>query len=114
MVDKVTRIVNLWSPMKVAGHKRRAYRMKTPRYQKPRTKRLDLYRRAGALGVTPSHLARVLRGLRKSDSLLARLHQLMEAEAREATKAQNPNAGQAALKQHAANTWPATPPPPQK
>jgi hypothetical protein len=45
-----------------------------------RKKPLDLVRRAGLLGVTPSHLAKVISGKRQSQSLLMRLGKLIESE----------------------------------
>jgi transcriptional regulator with XRE-family HTH domain len=45
-----------------------------------RRNRLDLIRRANALGVTPGHLSRVLSGERQSPPLIRRLVALMDAE----------------------------------
>jgi len=66
--------------MKVTGHKSRPYRMRNPRYQQPRTKRLDLHRRAAVLGVSATHLSQVIFGRRESKSLLLRLERLLESE----------------------------------
>jgi predicted transcriptional regulator len=60
--------------------------MKVPRYSKPRPKRLDLYRRAALLGVTPQHLSQVLSGKRQSARLLRDLDRLIERDAVEQTK----------------------------
>jgi len=70
--------------MKLASEKKRRYRMKTPRYQKQRTKHFDLVRRARLLGCDPGHLQKVIHGERESHSLLNRLNKLIETESREA------------------------------
>jgi len=54
--------------------------MKCARSVKATTKRLDLVRRAKALGVTHGHLSRVLSGQRQSASLMGRLGKLIESE----------------------------------
>ncbi len=56
--------------------------MAVSRQIRPRAKRLDLVRRAGLLGVTPSNLAKVLSGKRESASLLVRLEKLTESESK--------------------------------
>jgi hypothetical protein len=66
--------------MKVTGKTRRQYRMQVPRYRNPRTRRLDLNRRAAALGVTPGHLSMVISGKRESRKLTARLQTLLQNE----------------------------------
>jgi hypothetical protein len=85
--------------MTIAGTKKRQYRMKVPRYSKPRPNRNQLYRRAALLDVSPSHLSRVLSGKRESASLLLRWNELLEAEARAKTKPlknRKPTTGKAA------------------
>lgn len=54
--------------------------MATARKSPPKAKPLDLDRRAKLLGVTGSHLSRVLSGKRESRILLIRLQNLTESE----------------------------------
>jgi plasmid maintenance system antidote protein VapI len=54
--------------------------MKCAGTQKPIPKRLDLVRRAKALGVTHGHLSRVINGKRESANLMSRLGKLIESE----------------------------------
>jgi hypothetical protein len=60
--------------------------MSLARQRTPRATRLDLVRRAGLLGCSYGHLARVIAGKRQSQRLLLRFQKLMEAESLE-----NPN-----------------------
>jgi transcriptional regulator with XRE-family HTH domain len=76
----------------------------------PKYGTLDLERRAAALGVSKSHLSRVLAGKRESSSLMIRLQELIAAESREQSSPGNSTAaGGLALDQHTTNAQTATP-----
>jgi plasmid maintenance system antidote protein VapI len=68
--------------MDIAGH------MKSRRGTKKGA--LKLHQRARALGVSPTHLSKVLSGKRDSSILVIRLSKLIEAEAKTKTNEHKP------------------------